>query len=249
MPDLATAYTETRDRLVELVRPLDELGLAAIVPATPAWTIKDVVAHVTHVAGAYATGHHSYSSQDVKELAVALRDDLPDIDRWSQDGVDERRGCPLGQIIHEWLEQTTALCVMMAGGRPLPADVSRDVLAWAAVSDLATHAQDVRGALGLEPDREAYATKLAYASFTMMLEVRAATADVPPLRIVTERGEVSIGASADPRTIEVDWYELLRATAGRRSVHQIRHLFAPRDAGPYLGVISPYPLPVESLAV
>ncbi|HEX7522238.1 MAG TPA: maleylpyruvate isomerase N-terminal domain-containing protein [Acidimicrobiia bacterium] len=60
MPDLAAAYTETRDRLVELVRPLDEPGVAAIVPATPAWTIKDVIAHLTHVAGAYATGHHSY---------------------------------------------------------------------------------------------------------------------------------------------------------------------------------------------
>lgn len=60
VPDLAAAYTETRDRLVELVRPLDEPGVAAIVPATPAWTIKDVIAHLTHVAGAYATGHHSY---------------------------------------------------------------------------------------------------------------------------------------------------------------------------------------------
>jgi hypothetical protein len=35
VPDFAAAYTETRDRLVELVRPVDEPGIAAIVPATP----------------------------------------------------------------------------------------------------------------------------------------------------------------------------------------------------------------------
>jgi uncharacterized protein (TIGR03083 family) len=249
VPDLAAAYTETRDRLVELVRPLDERDVTAIVPATPAWTIKDVIAHLTHVAGAYATGHHSYSSQDMNDFAIALRDDLPDIDRWAQDGVDERHDRPLRQIMGEWFEKTSALCLMMRGERPLPAGVSYEMLAWAAVSDLATHAQDIRGAMCLAPDRDAYATKLAYASFTMMLEARAATADLPLLRIVTERGEVSIGAHGEPRTIDVDWYELLRATAGRRSVDQIRQMFAPNDAEPYLAVISPYPLPTEPLTV
>ncbi len=249
MSDLAAAYTETRDRLVEVVRPLDEPGLAVIVPATPAWTIKDVVAHLTHVAGAYAAGYHSYSTQDVNKFALALPDDLPDIDRWAQDGVDERSARPLEQIINEWFEETSALCLTMRGERQLPAGASHEMLAWAAVSDLATHAQDIRGALCVDPDRDAYATKLAYASFTMMLEARAATADVPPIRIVTDRGPVSLGAPAEPPTIEIDWYELLRAAAGRRSASQIRQLFAPNDAEPYLAVISPYPLPVEPLAV
>jgi uncharacterized protein (TIGR03083 family) len=249
MPDFAAAYTETRDRLIELVRPLDKPGLAAFVPATPAWTINDVVAHLTHVAGAYAAGHHSYSTQDMNELAVVLSDDLPDVDRWAQEGVDERRCFSFEEIINEWFDQTGALCQMMAGRRPLPRGTSRDTLAWAAVSDLATHAQDIRGALCAQPDREAYATKLAYASFTMMLEVRAASADVPSIRMVTQRGEVVIGAQAATRTVEVDWYELLRATAGRRNVHQIRRLFAPNDASPYLAVISPYPLPVGPLLV
>jgi uncharacterized protein (TIGR03083 family) len=249
VPDLAAAYSETRDRLVELVRPLDEPGLAAIVPATPEWTIKDVIAHLTDVAGAYANGHHSYSTQDANQFAIALSDDLPDIDRWAQDGVDERRARPLGTIIAEWSEETRALCLMMRGERTLPAGVSYEMLAWAAVSDLATHAQDVRGALGVDPDRDAYATKLSYASFAMMLEARAATTELPRLRIVTERGEVLIGTHGEPVTIEVDWYELLRATAGRRNVDQIRQLFAPSDAERYLTVISPYPLPVGPLLV
>jgi uncharacterized protein (TIGR03083 family) len=249
VPDLAAAYTETCDRLVELVRPMDEQGLWTIVPATPAWTIKDVLAHLTHVAGAYATGHHSYSTQDVDELAIALSDDLDDIDRWAEAGVDERRSDALDEIVDEWFEQTVQLRRMMTGEQPLPEGVSRETLSWTAVSDLATHAQDIRGALCLDADLDAYATKLAYASFTMMLETRAAVADVPPLRIVTERGEVAIGERHQRRTIALDWYDLLRVASGRRSVEQITQLFGAIDVGPYLAIISPYPLPIAPLAV
>ena len=162
MPDLAAAYTETRDRLVELVRQSDELDkLLTVVPATPAWTIKDVLAHLTHVAGAYATGNHTYSTQDVGELAIALRGDLPGIDRWAQAGVDKRQGRAVDALIDEWCEQTAQLCRMMNGDQPLPQGTSRDTLSWAAVSDLATHAQDIRGALRVAADRDAYATKIA----------------------------------------------------------------------------------------
>src|SRR6478672_10792545 len=101
MPDLAAAYSDTQARVVDLLRPLDDRRLAMAVPATPAWTVKDVVAHLTHVAGAYATGHHTYSTQDFDEFAVALRGDLPDIDRWAQAGVDERRGAAIGNVIDE----------------------------------------------------------------------------------------------------------------------------------------------------
>ena len=249
MPDLPAAYAETRDRLVELVRPLPETRLRERVAATPAWTIKDVVAHVTHVAGAYATGHHSYSAEDPEEMMVALSDDLPDIDTWAQVGVDDRRDRALDEIVDEWVEHTILLSRMMTGEQNLPAGVSRDTLSWAAVCDLATHTQDIRGALGLEPDRNAYATKLAYAGFTMMLDARLATVDIPPLRVLTERGEVAIGEHDERRTIELDWYELLRVISGRRNVDQITELCAPIDVEPYLAIISPYPLPTAPLLV
>jgi len=249
MPDLPAAYLETRDRLIELVRPLDDATLSALVPATPAWTIKDVVGHLTHVAGAYANGHHSYSTQGLDALALGLHDDLPAIDTWAQAGVDERRDRSVDEIIDEWRDETASLCRMMRGERSLPTAVSHDTLAWAAVADLATHAQDIRGALSAVPDRAAYATKLAFAAFTMMLSARAAAAAVPPLAIVTTRGHVAIGRPNRRRTIEVDWYELLRAVSGRRTVHQITRLFTPIDVGPYLAVISPYPLPSAALVV
>ena len=78
---------------------------------------------------------------------------------------------------------------------------------------------------------------------------RAAAADVPGLRIVTARGEVALGESDEKRSMELDWYELLRATSGRRSVDQITQLFGNVDAAPYLAIVSPYPFPRSPLVV
>src|SRR5437867_13102884 len=47
MIDLAQAYLETHDHLAELVRGLPEDMLARTVQATPAWDVRDAVAHVT----------------------------------------------------------------------------------------------------------------------------------------------------------------------------------------------------------
>jgi hypothetical protein len=247
--DLVAAYTETQGRLVELVRSLDAGKLALRVPATPAWRIRDVIAHLTHVAGDYAAGRHRYSALAPDEMALALPGDLVSIDAWTEAGIDERRSRTIDDLVDEWNDATLRLGKMIAGDARQSDPRSNEMLAWAAVSDLATHAQDVRGALGLAPDRAAYATKLAYASFTLMLEARAAGADVPPLRLVTERGVVALGETARSASIDVDWYELLRASSGRRSAAQIAEVFAPVDAGPYLSIISPYPLPVEPLTV
>lgn len=248
VPDFVAAYAQTRDRLIELVRSVPRSRLTDMVPATPLWTIKDVVAHLTHVAGSYAVGHHSYSSQDVERMPIALIGDLHEIDRWAQTGVDGRRGLDVDQIIDEWVQQAAPLDRMMTGEQELPQGTAWELLSWAAVSDLATHAQDIRGALRAEPDRQAYATKIAFAGFTMMLTARGAAACVPPLRIETTRGGVSIGEGDATQVLELDWYELLRVSSGRRSASQIADLFRPVDVTPYLQIISPYPLPTEPQA-
>src|SRR6266700_514355 len=54
--DLAAAYAETQARLAELVRDLPSERLATTVPASPAWDVKDVVAHLTGLAGDVLAG-------------------------------------------------------------------------------------------------------------------------------------------------------------------------------------------------
>jgi Mycothiol maleylpyruvate isomerase N-terminal domain len=47
--DYAGAYRELRDRVTELVRANDDSRLDVIAPATPAWRVRDVVAHLAGV--------------------------------------------------------------------------------------------------------------------------------------------------------------------------------------------------------
>lgn len=242
------AYTETRDRLVELVRSLDDAQLATVVPACPAWTVKDLFAHVVHVAESYSTGRLPPVPSGPEDAAEAFSDEERDRLRneWTQAGVDARKERSVDELVAEWDEHADVLGGMLTGERPWPDGVSGAVAAYSVNSDVASHAQDIRGALGMSADREARATKLAYDAFSFLLAGRAASA--PGLRIVNERGELTIG-SGDPRsTLEADWYELLRAISGRRSIDQIRELFGDIDAGPYLDVISTFPPPGRALS-
>jgi len=49
--DPATLYERTRREFVAVVLVLSEEGLEARVPATPAWSVRDVLAHVVGLAG------------------------------------------------------------------------------------------------------------------------------------------------------------------------------------------------------
>ena len=44
--DLTTIYRGIRGRVSDLVRDLDEATLERIAPATPLWTVHDVLAHL-----------------------------------------------------------------------------------------------------------------------------------------------------------------------------------------------------------
>ena len=56
MIDLAAAYAETHDHLVHLLLGVDARALETKVPASPAWSVQDVVAHVTGIARDVALG-------------------------------------------------------------------------------------------------------------------------------------------------------------------------------------------------
>jgi hypothetical protein len=55
MIDVAAAYEETQQHLADLVLGLSEEEVGATVPASPAWTVKDVVAHLTSFSGRRST--------------------------------------------------------------------------------------------------------------------------------------------------------------------------------------------------
>ena len=255
MVDMPAAYEQGRARITELLREGGSEAAKLRVPACPAWTVKDLIAHLQHVAEEYSAGHYVYRS-----LEFDRPDRYEDLDRnarneeWADAGVAARRGRSLDELLEAWESSAGHLYRMMTTDPALPDPHENEMLAWAALGDFAIHYQDLHGALHLAADRDAYCTKLGFASLPIMFAAHASTVPgVRPLRLVTERGEVVIGGGgsddAEVPSLELDWFELYRAMSGRRTRQQIQRLLDPLDSEFYIEAFTLYPFASEALAV
>ena len=234
--DFAAAYAETREHLVDLVSSLPEARLRTRVPASPAWDVGDVVAHLTGVAGDVAAGTVP------PELRIA--DSLWDAEQATvRDGmtaaqVAARRGRPLADVVAEWSDVCDDLFPMIRGERAFPMDQAfvEPIL----VTDLSVHAQDVRGALGAPGDRRSAGVGVALASYTVALAIKVRRAGVPALRLRYDEKERVAGDGEPGASVEADRFDLVRALSGRRSRDQIRAFDWQGDPEPYLALIPAY---------
>lgn len=128
MSDPAALYADARSRIVELVRR-DDVDPATVVPATPDWTVGDVVAHLAGVTADVAAGR-------VKGAAT---------DPWTAQQVAERKGRSLAESLAEWDEHVGALDAVFA------IEMAQTML----VTDVYSHEQDLRGALASPGARDA----------------------------------------------------------------------------------------------
>lgn len=131
------AYAETRASFVELVTSLSEDQLDTPVPATPGWSVLDVVSHLTGVARSFATGNFEGAPG-------------PD---WTDGHVNSRKGASVTQSITEW-----------DGYLPLVEEAINAGPAGSMVNDIWCHEQDVRGALKIPGNRQAVAGGLCVKS-------------------------------------------------------------------------------------
>lgn len=121
-PDWGALYRGNAEAVAALGRTLSAEQLATAVPATPAWTAQDVLAHL---AGQSAD-------------AVTGRMDGAPGPEWSARHVNERAPLPVTDLIEEMLSHQGAV-VASSLGSPRPAIV------W----DIAVHHADLREAFGL----------------------------------------------------------------------------------------------------
>jgi hypothetical protein len=98
--------------------------LGTTVPATPAWTVQDVLAHLAGAADDAATG----------------RMDGAPSPEWSARHVSERIGFTVAELVEELRSHQDAVV-------ELSADSPRPALVW----DIAVHNADLREALELDP--------------------------------------------------------------------------------------------------
>jgi uncharacterized protein (TIGR03083 family) len=234
--DLADAYAETQANLADLVRELPIDRLATVVPASPDWDVKDVVAHVTGIAADTAGGTIPPELNPVEALndpaQAAMREAL------TADQVSSRRDRSIEEILDEWSGDLEQLLPMMRGETPFPRQFPfADAIV---LTDLAVHAQDVRGALGVPGDRDSAGVSVALVSYATALGLRLAINGLPPLRIRYGKKERIAGQGEPGATWEGDRFEIFRALAGRRSGDQILAMAWTGDPTLYVPLIPAY---------
>jgi uncharacterized protein (TIGR03083 family) len=187
-------YHRARTRVSDLAATLSNEQLRAPVPATPRWTVRQLLAHL--VGGATD--------------AVSGRLDGVTSEPWTARHVAERRCHSVGDLLAEWdrIGPAAEFC--------LP---QQQVYGPNLAADLICHEADLREALGLaRVDREHWDPFLE----VMMLFLRKQLRHTPTLLIRDEQGQQWSCGSGEPTTmLRADGYELLRATFSRRSQRQI----------------------------
>jgi uncharacterized protein (TIGR03083 family) len=207
-------YADTRQNLVGFIRSLPEDQLNQHVPATPEWTVFDVIAHQVGVAADFMNGHFPGR-------------DLP-FAQWTQNQVGSRRGRSRDELVREWDEICPQVTEMIADAkipvRPL-------------VNDQITHEQDLRCMFGVPGGTStsgfAYCMRLSFASF----DDRIKAAELPALTVKTPRGTHAFGEGDPSVALEISDYELLRALFGRRSRPQMSAFKWTGNGAPYIALI------------
>lgn len=197
--DAAAAYGLIYRRVDALIRGRAEVA-DLIVPACPAWTIRQTVAHLTGVA------------QDIVSPNMGGKA----ADSWTQAQVDRLRGHSIDELLDLWgqmIESVSAKLALAASACQL-------------VFDALTHEHDIRGALSEPGSRTGdLAFEAALGFVTTMGDHFIRQAGLPALRLITPTiGSVQLG---DPHTarsqiaLDISDFEALRAFGGRRSVRQL----------------------------
>jgi uncharacterized protein (TIGR03083 family) len=199
--DAGVAYRLVYGRVDALIRGRAEVA-ELTVPACPAWTIRQTVAHLAGVA------------QDI----VSLNMEKKGADSWTQTQVDRLGGHTIDELLDLWAQMIDPVTAALA--------LAPQASACQLVFDTLTHEHDIRGALSEPGSRTGdLAFEVALGFLTTMGDQFTRHAGLPALRLITPTiGSVQLG---DPHTtrgqvaLDISDFEALRTLGGRRSIRQL----------------------------
>jgi len=195
------AYRAAQDRMIGLLTDLDDDAAARTVPATPAWTVHDLLAHLAGVPVDVAAG----------------RTPGRDLDAWTAAQVEARRNHTVPELVAEWQEASPHFAPLLA--------FLADAEPWRAsqvLFDTLSHEQDLRGALDRPGARDAEGWDLAWGFLVTMVARTRDRAGAGALTLAPTDAEPVVAGSGEPvATVRAPRFELCRAIAGRRSAAQV----------------------------
>jgi hypothetical protein len=205
--------------MAELAASLGPSDLHRAVPACPAWTVSDLIAHVVSMPAAIGNGESPPGP----------------VTDWLQSLVESRRDQTVGALTEEWLSLDSSISAILRG----PGGVL--------FGDLAVHEHDLRGAVGAA-DHGALEVEVmlprTLAGFAKPLR-QAGLGSMA----VRHDDRVWRSHDAEPGwTLEVTPWEATRAVNSRRTADELRALPHDGDVEPYLAILDAHlPLPAASL--
>ena len=219
--DFGAIYAETRQRVADLAAGLSPEQLATTVPGTDEWTVRDVVCHLTGVAADVTTGNTEGAPGPA----------------WTAAQVAARCDASVPDVIAEWEK---------VAGDLEPRIASAGTAMGFLVADVATHEQDLRGALRMPGFRDSAGVEAGTQVMVNRVGQKLTEAGLG-LRMHSGNQEWELGEGEPTVSVTVEPFELFRALAGRRSVRQVAQWKWDGDNGPYLGLVSIFPLRATDL--
>jgi uncharacterized protein (TIGR03083 family) len=242
MAELADLYEQLRNEISEVVAGLEPDQLDTPVPATPGWTIRDVVTHLAADASCAIVGDFPTEFfQAFGEPAAVTK-----VNNWTTGQLADRKDRSLEELLQEWKTSATELTAMMRGEKPWPEGLvpfSDRVL----LTDLTVHQQDIFGALGIDRARESAPIKVGLSGYIATMGWRLAPAGIAPLRFDLGEKSYVAGEGEPGATVRASRFELFRAMSGRRSPEQVAAYDWDGDPEPYIPFFYPYGVRQEAL--
>ena len=214
------AHSGVRARVTELLDGIDEDRAAAtVVPACPAWSVTDTLAHAVGVCIDIVEGN---IGDDVGTAA------------WADSHVDRFASLGVAGLLERWVE-TAPVIDSLAGVLPGP-------IASQFVFDATTHEQDLRGALGAPGGRGSDGIVVGLRFIQGGLDAAVRRQGLPPLVLVSEVDRVVVGGDADAEAasglpaLRATNFEQFRGFGGRRSIAQLHAMDWDVDPAPYVAL-------------
>ena len=219
MADFGAAYGAARRRISDLALEASDEDRAKAVPACPAWSVKDLVAHLTGIATDMMRGNVGGAGSE----------------EWTAAQIEARRDHTIDEIVREW--EVSGAQVEGALPHIHPA------AAGGTVGDIVTHEQDMRGALERPGARESDGVEIATDTYVRWLGRRIREAGLPTIEVRAGDRKLRAGKEEPAGSVSAGTYEMLRGLTGRRTKTEVEGFGWSVDPGPYIDIFSSYGYP------